>query len=156
MKLGSDSAYDKMAMLIAFINAIPGVPVIYYGDEIAMPGAGDPDNRRMMVFDGLNDKQKKLKETVAALFALRTSHLALMYGETSVYAKGDIMIIQRSYFSEQVIFVFNKSQQTQTIQTGVNIGAYKSQFGHKASGTSVELPPLSFEVFVGRKSAAGN
>ena len=156
VKLGSDSAYDKMAMLIAFINAIPGVPVIYYGDEIAMPGAGDPDNRRMMVFDGLNDKQKKLKETVAALFALRTSHLSLMYGETSVSAKGNIMIIQRSYFSEQVVFVFNKSQQTQTIQTGVNIGAYKPQFGHKASGTSVELPPLSFEVFVGRKSATEN
>jgi glycosidase len=151
VKLGSDSAYDKMAMLIAFINAIPGVPVIYYGDEIAMPGAGDPDNRRMMVFDGLNDKQKKLKETVAALFALRTSHLSLMYGETEVYAKGDIMIIQRNYFSERVIFVFNKSKQTQSIETGANIGSYTPQFGHKANGNTVELPPLSFEVFVGRK-----
>jgi glycosidase len=116
-----------------------------------MPGAGDPDNRRMMVFDGLNDKQKKLKETVAALFALRTSHLSLMYGGTEVYAKGDIMIIQRSYFSEKVIFVFNKSKQPQTIETGSNIGSYTPQFGHKANGNTVELPPLSFEVFVGRK-----
>ena len=151
VKMGSDSAYDKMAMLIAFINAIPGVPVIYYGDEIAMPGGGDPDNRRMMTFDGLNDKQKKLKETVAALFALRTSHLSLMYGETEVFAKGDIMIIQRSYFSERVIFVFNKSKQAQTIETGANIGSYTPQFGHKANGNKVDLPPLSFEVFVGRK-----
>jgi hypothetical protein len=107
-------------------------------------GAGD----RMT---GLNDKQKKLKETVAALFALRTSHLALMYGETQVSAKENTMVIQRSYFSELIIFVFNKSKQTQTIETGVNIGSYTPKFGHKAIGTSVELPPLSFEVFVGRR-----
>jgi cyclomaltodextrinase len=150
VKVGSDSAYDKMAMLIAFINAIPGVPVLYYGDEIAMPGAGDPDNRRMMIFSGLNEKQKKLKETVAKLFGLRTSHLSLMYGETEVYAKGDIMIIQRSYFSERAIFVFNKSKQAQTVETGSNVAALTPEFGHKAIGTTVELPPLSFEVFIGR------
>lgn len=151
VKMGSDSAYDKMAMLIAFLSAIPGVPVLYYGDEIAMPGAGDPDNRRMMVFDGLNDKQKALKATVAKLFALRTSHLSLMYGETKVYAKENTMIIERNYFSEQIIFVFNKSKNIQKIETGANIAGYKPQFGHTAVGTAVELPPLSFEVFVGRR-----
>ncbi|MFY0534764.1 hypothetical protein [Nannocystis pusilla] len=28
-----------------------GIPLIYYGDEIGMAGAGDPDNRRMMDWD---------------------------------------------------------------------------------------------------------
>jgi glycosidase len=148
VKVGSDSAYDKMAMLIAFINAIPGVPVIYYGDEIAMPGAGDPDNRRMMIFDGLTDKQKHLKETVAKLFKLRADNLALLYGETEVVAKGNIMIIKRSYFSQTVLFVFNKSKDTQAVETGYNLADFRPSFGHTGSGGKVNLPPLSFEVFI--------
>ena len=147
VKIGSDSAYDKMAMLIAFINAIPGVPVIYYGDEIAMPGAGDPDNRRMMIFDGLNDKQKHLKETVAKLFALRADNLAVLYGETEVIAKGNAMVIKRTYFSQTVIFVFNKEKTKQVIEAGSDLSDLKPSFGHKASGTKVELPALSFEVY---------
>ena len=31
-----------------------GAPLIYYGDEIGLPGAGDPDNRRMMQWTGLH------------------------------------------------------------------------------------------------------
>jgi glycosidase len=29
-----------------FIMTTRGTPLLYYGDELAMPGAGDPDNRR--------------------------------------------------------------------------------------------------------------
>src|SRR5690606_23642425 len=42
--IGADEGYDKLQMLTAFIMTIPGVPVIFYGDEIGMPGAGDPNN----------------------------------------------------------------------------------------------------------------
>jgi glycosidase len=42
-------------MLTAFNMTIPGVPVIYYGDEIGIPGGNDPDSRRMMKFDNLRD-----------------------------------------------------------------------------------------------------
>ena len=50
--------YKKLSLLTAFVTTLPGVPIIYYGDEIGMPGAGDPDNRRMMRFDGLTYWQK--------------------------------------------------------------------------------------------------
>ena len=33
-------------MLTAFITTIPGIPIVYYGDEIGLVGAGDPDNRK--------------------------------------------------------------------------------------------------------------
>jgi glycosidase len=31
---------------LTFLLTVRGTPLVYYGDEIAMPGGGDPDNRR--------------------------------------------------------------------------------------------------------------
>ena len=57
-----------------------GVPLIYYGDEVGMPGAGDPDNRRMMQFTGLSADQTYLYNTLKALLAARAAHPALRRG----------------------------------------------------------------------------
>ena len=63
-KVDHASSYKKLQLHLAYILTIPGVPVIYYGDEIGMTGAADPDNRRMMRFDNdLNIYEKEnLKE----------------------------------------------------------------------------------------------
>jgi neopullulanase len=44
----SESGATKEGLMLAqtFLLTTRGVPLIYYGDEIAMPGGGDPDNRR--------------------------------------------------------------------------------------------------------------
>ncbi|HSN50875.1 MAG TPA: alpha-amylase family glycosyl hydrolase, partial [Bacteroidales bacterium] len=71
--------YQKLAALHAFNMTIPGIPVIYYGDEIGMAGANDPDNRRMMHFDSLSPQQTRLKATVEKLTHLRKNNLPLIY-----------------------------------------------------------------------------
>ncbi|MFM7727360.1 MAG: alpha-amylase family glycosyl hydrolase, partial [Flavobacteriales bacterium] len=53
--------YKRMAMLMAFLMTTPGVPCVYYGDEIGMPGGNDPDNRRMMNLTDWNADQEALK-----------------------------------------------------------------------------------------------
>jgi glycosidase len=37
---------DGLKLAQTFIMTTRGTPLLYYGDELAMPGAGDPDNRR--------------------------------------------------------------------------------------------------------------
>jgi neopullulanase len=37
---------DGLKLAQTFIMTTRGTPLLYYGDEIAMPGGGDPDNRR--------------------------------------------------------------------------------------------------------------
>lgn len=37
---------DGLKLAFTFLLTVRGTPMLYYGDEIAMPGGGDPDNRR--------------------------------------------------------------------------------------------------------------
>ena len=41
----------KTASRVTFQLLLPGMPMVYYGDEYAMPGANDPDCRRGMYWD---------------------------------------------------------------------------------------------------------
>ncbi|MGD1848814.1 MAG: alpha-amylase family glycosyl hydrolase, partial [Salibacteraceae bacterium] len=53
--------YERLKMLTAFTMTVPGVPVVYYGDAIGLPGANDPDSRRPMVFENLRPDQQGVK-----------------------------------------------------------------------------------------------
>jgi neopullulanase len=46
----SDAAtYQRLRRAFTLAFTAPGVPFLYNGDEVALPGGGDPDNRRNMV-----------------------------------------------------------------------------------------------------------
>lgn len=99
--------YLRLRMLTAYLASIPGLPVIYYGDEIGMPGGDDPDNRRDMRFSGLNPEEVLTKRSCAQLMKLRRNHMATLYGETELRVEGRVLIVHRHYFSEDLWFVFN-------------------------------------------------
>ena len=128
--------YLKLASLHAFNMTIPGIPVIYYGDEFGMAGAGDPDNRRMMKFDSLNKHEMALKTTTSKLAHLRNSNLALVYGDfTMIRVTDKVYIYMRSYFDKAVIVVFSKEKSPRTIEFELpdryKESVFTAQFGHK-------------------------
>ena len=66
---GNPEPYQRMAVAFAVLMTSPGLPLIYYGDEIGLAGGGDPDNRRMMNWNdlSLNEHQVTLREQVSKL-----------------------------------------------------------------------------------------
>jgi len=74
------NTYERLANAFAVLFTNKGAPLIYYGDEIGLAGAGDPDNRRMMTWSGLSAAQQGLHDRLAKLLAIRASHPAMRRG----------------------------------------------------------------------------
>jgi glycosidase len=148
------TGYYRLAMLTAFNMTVPGVPVIYYGDEIGMPGAGDPDNRRMMRFEDLPEHEAWVKAKTRKLVHLRRSRMSLMYGDYELlHAEKDLLLYKRTYFGEQTLVAFNKNSKQKQLtlpSSGEEAREWKAQFGHqlkeKQGGLYLELPAYTFEV----------
>lgn len=98
---------NQQSMALAFTLTQPGVPLLYYGDEIGLHGGEDPDNRRPMSFSPyLSANQSELLERTQVIGAARAESAALRRGERAqlwvddsllVYARdnggGDVAII---------------------------------------------------------------
>ncbi len=156
--VGDSSAYAKLCMLNAFNLTIPGVPTIYYGDEFGMPGGNDPDNRRMMKFNGLTEKEQQTLETVTKLVNIRRNNLALVYGNFHTLLVNDSLYIYlRKYFDNTAIMFFNKSNQEQVVEVqipdyvtnSILYPNFNSTYSLQSGKLKLTLKPFSFEIFTG-------
>lgn len=102
--------HQAMRMLTAFNMSMPGVPCIYQGDEYADVGGNDPDNRRMVRFDGLDLEEKRTREMASRWVALRRSRMSMMYGQTQLTSPApQLLKITRQYLDETTTVFFNQS-----------------------------------------------
>ena len=117
-KVDDPKSYDKLKLHLAYILTIPGVPIIYYGDEIGMTGAADPDNRRMMRFDDeLDDNEKQTFVDVSKLIHIRKEHSALRYGDfLTLQADENIYAYLRSDMNERILTIVNKNSNQQKVE----------------------------------------
>ncbi|MCF8456983.1 MAG: alpha-glucosidase C-terminal domain-containing protein [Bacteroidales bacterium] len=158
IKVEDPVGYKKLASMLAFTLTIPGVPVIYYGDEFGTPGAGDPDNRRPMRFDNLSEDELKTREITSKLVQLRKANLPLLFGDfNELLVTDDSYAYYRSYFGEVVLVAFNKNSEEIIIEVELPFefkeGSLENQFGHEFSidgnKLTITLPGNSFEVMSG-------
>lgn len=79
----------KMAAALQYF--LPGVPTVYYGDEIGMEGYEDPINRRPMPMSG----DKDLLDFYIKLGKLRAKYIADVKDGFLIKPQGDAVIIYR-------------------------------------------------------------
>ena len=110
----------RKALLLEVINlTIPGVPCIYQGDEYGQCGGNDPDNRRMMRFDGLSGNEQWLLHETESLIRLRRSSMPLLYGDYQrLYADENVLVFRRTYLGETLTVGINKGTEEQTLEVG--------------------------------------
>lgn len=157
--VGDSVAYSKLCMLNAFNMTIPGVPTIYYGDEYGVPGANDPDNRRMMQFDNLSTNEQRTLETVKKIVAIRRQNMALNYGDfRTIMADTNIYAYLRTYLRNSVLTIFNKSNMPMsisfTLPKYMDNCQLEAQFGATftivGATLQIDLAPNSFEMLIAK------
>ncbi len=88
---------------------LPGMPSIYYGDEVGMTGGSDPYNRGYFL---PTDNAKELTEHYKMLARLRNTTPALKRGTLDIAVKGDEVVITRSLEGESASVTVNVNDLT--------------------------------------------
>jgi neopullulanase len=124
---GSSSAKLKLAFGLTL--TLRGIPEIYYGDEIGMPGGGDPDNRRdfpggwigdannAFTESGRTREQQDIFSYVHALLRLRREHAALRGGQLWHLASDETSyVFVRESEEEHLVVAFNNADQPRELR----------------------------------------
>lgn len=118
---GGDVASHRLAVL--FQMTYPGVPLVYYGDEVGLRGGDDPDNRRPMIWDR-SRWDREIWETYRKAIRLRRERPALRRGSfETLWADGAAggYLYGRRYEGERLAVALN--------------------VGHEALEIDLALPP---------------
>lgn len=98
--------YTKIEGAFALLMTLPGAPMMYYGDEVGMTGAHDPDNRRPFPWDNLSNEQIELRRVVAELTKLRQKSVALRRGNLEIVAaEENFLILERTSPEQSVALI---------------------------------------------------
>jgi glycosidase len=103
-------SYEALQLGFAFLAAAPGPPTIYYGDEIGMTGAQDPDNRRFMKWDDWSAEEQKTFDRAAEFNRLRHNNIALRRGALRIlHSDRENLVIARVAPEQIVIASFTRN-----------------------------------------------
>jgi glycosidase len=113
---------EKLKAAFALLLTMRGIPQIYYGDEIGMPGGEDPDNRRdfpggfpgdardAFTQSGRTADEQGIFAYVKQLLHLRKEHVALRRGKQWFLASGqDYFAFARVEDDDRLMMIFNNA-----------------------------------------------
>ncbi len=166
------SSPAKLKLAFGLTLTLRGIPELYYGDEIGMPGGGDPDNRRdfpggwpgdpknAFTLDERTAGQQELFAYVQTLLRLRREHPALQNGKLwHLYSDETAYVFIRETEEERVLVAFNNSAEPRSLRIPLSdtpakgaagltrvLGEAKAEaFGSEAH---IAMPAQSISIFL--------
>lgn len=125
---------EGLKLAQTFIMTTRGTPLLYYGDEIAMPGGGDPDNRRdfpggfsgdlrnAFEASGRTADENNVWNHLAKLGQLRQKYSALRTGKSlDLLDREQQMAYVRVLNNQAVLMVFNNDTKPAEVTFDVGI-----------------------------------
>lgn len=145
------AAFERLANGFAVLFTNRGVPLVYYGDEIGLAGAGDPDNRRFMKWSGFTQNQTALRDRIAKLADIRHKHPALWRGtRTTFQVDADTWGFVRATTGDTVYVAINRSDSPKDVNGLPTTALEELVVGGDVNGPKVTVPPRQTRIFVGK------
>ncbi|MGL5615947.1 MAG: glycoside hydrolase family 13 protein [Sarcina sp.] len=111
----------ELKMAIAIQILLPGVPLIYYGDEVGVVGKSDPDNRRAFPWGRGNCE---IADYYREVCAIRNHNNAIKSGEFKIhYINEEVFCFERYLDSRKIILMINSSKVNSNNVNLIEIGA---------------------------------
>jgi neopullulanase len=167
-----DEGLKTLQLAYGLTLTLRGIPQLYYGDEIGMPGGPDPDNRRdfpggwsddsknAFTADGRTPQQQKIFSYVQTLLRLRREHPVLARGRLWHLASDDSSyVFERDSEEEKLIVAFNNSKESRQlkipikdtpVQDAAGLTTLIGEAHGKIADSQLDLamPPQSLTIFL--------
>ncbi len=153
----SGEVLDRVALALTLQLTLPGMPVIYYGDELGVAGAGDPDNRRPMPdLATLSPARQALLDHARRLGRLRRCTPALRSDERrTLHVGADSYAYARVAGDRVALVLLSRADEPESVTLpggSVPAGRYRDVLGSETielqAGTQVQLAPRSARILL--------
>ncbi|WP_338781010.1 alpha-amylase family glycosyl hydrolase [Metabacillus sp. FJAT-52054] len=135
---------------LTYLFTAPGIPIVYYGSEIALDGAADPDNRRMMDFRA----DKELITYITKLNSIRGRESVLVKGNMEkLYDDKGLTVFKRSYKGDTVVVAINNSDKTGKAALPADVLAKGKELNGYLTGEAVKESDKGYELVLDRETA---
>jgi glycosidase len=174
LRFMSEQGATREGLMLAqtFLMTTRGIPLIYYGDEVAMPGGNDPDNRRdfpggfpgdsrnAFTSEGRTEEEREVFDHLRRVTRLRHELAPLRRGQLITLGFSEYQYaFARKLGASSVIVVFNNAKQAADIEFDVaplrlkdgallsdRLGVSK-EIRVESGRLKVSLPPRSASIF---------
>jgi glycosidase len=171
-----EATIDGLKLAYTCMFTVRGVPLLYYGDEIAMKGGEDPNNRRdfsggwpgdaanAFTKSGRTPEQESVFEHVQKLAHLRTSMPVLARGsQKNLVLKDQQWAFARQLGGETAIVILNNDTKPAIVDVpfaelglspSVHLRGLLGVLGNAAASNNeliVSLPPRSGEILMAER-----
>ena len=138
---------NALKMFVVLLMTLPGVPMIYYGDEVGLKGGGDPDNRRPFPWNNMNtDIYNHFKEMIS----IRKKFDAFKQGSIHFIEDNDFLIYERKYEDESIYTVLNnrdnKVFNINLILDNIKLKDIQTDEIYDTSNTEFQLKKFSYKI----------
>lgn len=152
---------DRIMLAALFQMTYVGIPQIYYGDEVGLRGAKDPDDRRTFPWDWeTNAGRKAIHDFYRSVIAIRHKYAALRTGAfRTVLAEGKVFSFLREDDAARIVVALNAD--TAAREVSLDLGKFGFADGatfkdelsgatYKAAGgaLTIALEPLKGAILV--------